>query len=423
MRFYIMLVWLAGLLLLPISNSFAQCGYRYQDSLLFSAKVTKDIVYGQVNVSKNHVKNLYLDFYEPEGDQVVLRPLLIFLQGGSFLSGSKNYSEVVLPCTNLAQRGFAVAGVEYRLEDNYLALVLSELMLKASLKASQDAKAAIRFFYKQAREWGNPYRIDTNQIFLGGVSAGAVTALQVAYLDDADSKDFLLERYINDLGGLEGNSGNEGYSTKIKGVVNIAGASLDKNFVNNNRDIPLLNVQYINDQMLPSYYGRPLGIITLPVMMGSYVLARQMERQGIYNVNNMIKGMGTVPYIKDGGAYQPNFDNVMSSVASFMFSLLDCNPAQVNLQTVQPRVIKELSIFPNPATDYIVLGEQNFDINLIRKIRIIDMMGHIVLYAKSQRFPYVIDLGGLPRANGFYVIEALSSENEILAQQKLFLNK
>lgn len=414
---------MAGLLLFPLFNTYAQCGYRYQDSLLFSAKCTKDIVYGQVNITKSQTRNLLLDFYEPEGDQLALRPLLIFLQGGAFLSGNKNYSEIVLPCTNLAQRGFAVAGVEYRLEDNYLALVFSELMLKASLRASQDAKAAIRFFYKQAREWGNPYRIDTNQIFLGGVSAGAVTALQVAYLDDIDEKDFLLSRYINDVGGLDGNSGNEGYSTKVKGVINIAGAILDKNFVNNNRDIPLLNIQYINDQMLPSYYGRPLGIITMPIMMGSYVLARQMDRQGIYNVNNMIKGMGTVPYIKDGGAYTPNFDNVMNSVAHFMFSLLECNPAQVNLQQVQPRVIKELSIFPNPATDYFVLGEQNFDINLIRKIRIIDMMGHIVLYAKSQHFPYVIDLGGLPRANGFYIVEALNAENEILAQQKLFLNK
>jgi para-nitrobenzyl esterase len=406
-----------------LQYSNAQCGYRFQNELLFGVQVTKDIQYGQALNTKNKIQNLRLDFYDPTPDSMALRPLLIFLHGGSFLEGDKNFAETTLPCMNLAKRGFAVAGVDYRLEDNYLALVFSELLFKATIRASQDARAAIRFFYKQAKEDGNPYRIDTNQIFLGGVSAGALTALHTAYLDDISEADFIIAKFIRELNGLEGDSGNEGYSTKVKGVINISGCMLDKSYVNNNRDIPLLNVQYVNDVAFPSYYGRPLSLFTMPVMMGSYVIARQMDKIGIYNMNYMIKDRGVVPYAKDGKAYEPYFDSVMNYTAKFMFSLMECNPARVNISNVLPQQIKELSIFPNPSRGYIVIGDQNFDINLIKTVRIIDLMGREVYRQKIRSLTYLIDLSSLPLLNSIYIVEALGEKNQIIAQQKLFFTK
>lgn len=401
----------------------AQCGARFQDELMFESQVKKDIQYGQAITSKSRTKNLYLDFYEPAGDTMSLRPLLIFLHGGSYLDGNKNFTEITLPSNSLAQRGYAVAAVNYRTEDSYLALIFSEMMFKATIRAAQDAKAAIRFFYRQAKEAGNPYRIDTNQIFLGGLSAGAITALHAAYLDDVEEADFLMARFIDDLNGLEGGSGNEGYSTKIKGVINIAGCMLDKSYVNNNKDIPLLNIQYTNDLLLPSYYGRPFNIFTLPVMMGSRVIARQMDLMGIYNMNYMLSGRGHVPYLKDGKMTQPNFDSTMHYISKFMFSLLECNPARVNVEQIEPKVINELSIYPNPSTGYLILGEQRFDIGLIKKIRIIDLMGRVVFEQRIEQLTYVIDLSSLPHRSGLFIVEALSAKNEILAQQKLFFSK
>jgi hypothetical protein len=406
-----------------LQNSNAQCGHRYQDELLFDVQVTKDIQYGQAINTKNKTEKLYLDFYDPKPDPLALRPLLIFLHGGSFLDGDKSWNETTLPCMNLAKRGFAVAGVNYRLEDNYFSFIFSELFFKASIRATQDAKAAIRFFYKQAREKGNPYRIDTNQIFLGGVSAGAITALQTAYLDNIDEADFIMAKFINDLNGLDGESGNDGYSTKVKGVINISGCMLDRSYVNNNKNIPLLNIQYVNDIAFPSYYGRPLGLITLPVMMGSFVIARQMDKLGIYNMNYMIKDRGVVAYFKDGKAYEPYFDSVMNYTAKFMFSLIECNPARVNINTVVPKQIKELSIFPNPTRGYVILGEQNFDINLIKSIRIIDMTGRQVFFQKIRSMTYLIDLSSLQLQNNLYIIEALGEKKDVLAQQKLFFTR
>ncbi|HUH73386.1 MAG TPA: alpha/beta hydrolase fold domain-containing protein [Chitinophagales bacterium] len=409
--------------LFALQKSNAQCGYRFQNDLLFDVQVTKDIQYGQALNTKNKVQNLRLDFYNPTPDTMALRPLLIFLHGGSFLDGNKNLAETTMPCMNLAKRGFAVAGVDYRLEDNYFSLLFSELLFKATIRATQDARAAIRFFYKQAKEDGNPYRIDTNQIFLGGVSAGAITALHTAYLDDISEADFIMSKFIRDLNGLEGSSGNEGYSTKVKGVVNISGCMLDRTYVNNNRDIPLLNVQYVNDVLFPSYYGRPLGLLTMPVMMGSFVIARQMDKMGIYNMNYMIKDRGVVPYIKDGKASELYFDSVMNYTAKFMFSLIECNPARVNISNVLPQQIKELSIFPNPSRGYIVLGDQNFDINLVKSIRIIDLSGREVFRQKVRYLSYLIDLSSLPFQNNIYIVEALGEKNQIIAQQKLFFSK
>ena len=198
---------------------------------------------------------------------------------------------------------------------------------------------------------------------------------------------------------------------------------LDKSYVNNNKNIPLLSIQYVNDILYPSYYGRPFNLITMPVMMGSFVLARQMDKFGIYNMNYMIKDRGYVPYIKDGKANETYFNNVMDNTAKFMFSLLECNPAQVNTSTIIPKQVTELSIFPNPSRGYVIIGDQNFDINLIKSIRIIDMMGREVYYQKIRSMTYLIDLSSLPFSSSLYIIEALDEKKQILAQQKLFFTK
>ena len=47
-----------------------------------------------------------------------------------------------------------------------------------------DAKAAIRYFRKDAATNGNIFGIDPNQIYIGGYSAGAILAVNLAYIND-----------------------------------------------------------------------------------------------------------------------------------------------------------------------------------------------------------------------------------------------
>lgn len=420
LRFFSILFFLFSISIITL---YGQCGVRYQNELLYPVNIHKDIQYGEAINHKNQLQALYLDFYEPEQDTVQLRPILIFLHGGSFLKGNKNLQETTAFCRNLAQRGYAVAAVNYRTEENYLALVLRELLIKATIRAMHDAKASIRYFYKQAKEDGNPLRIDTNQIFLGGLSAGAITALHTAYLDNINEADIFLEKYIHDLGGLEGDSGHEGYSTKVRGVVNLAGCMLMKEYVNNNKNIPLLNVHYQYDPLLPNYYGRPYNIFTLPLMAGSGTISKQMDLIGIYNINHTIPGRGHVPYEKDGKLNQDLLNSTGNQVASFMFSLLECNPARVNLEKIQPLEIHELSIYPNPSQGVFILGEQKFDIRKIRYFRIIDLMGRLVYEERVTEFNYIFDVSHLPIKNSLYIVEVLDAKHQVLAQQKMFVSK
>ncbi len=76
--------------------------------------------------------------------------------------------------------------------------------------------ASIRFFYKDAAT-NNEFRIDTTRIYIGGVSAGAIAALQIAHFDDLQEVPIGMDTLLQANGGFEGNSGNPGYSRDIAG--------------------------------------------------------------------------------------------------------------------------------------------------------------------------------------------------------------
>ena len=88
----------------------------------------------------------------------------------------------------MAQKGYVVALIDYRLgfpEGNLFVLCQGDFMkgfYEASLRATQDARSAIRYIKANAERLG----IDPNKIFISGNSAGAITALNTVFLDDKD---------------------------------------------------------------------------------------------------------------------------------------------------------------------------------------------------------------------------------------------
>ena len=63
-------------------------------------------------------------------------------------------------------------------------------------------KISLRYFYKDASTT-NCYRIDTNNVFVGGSSAGALTAIHMAYLDKScEMEPYIPLATINTMGGL-----------------------------------------------------------------------------------------------------------------------------------------------------------------------------------------------------------------------------
>ena len=200
---------------------------------------------------------LILDLYEPEGDARSSRPLVILAPGGGF-----NYcipSEMAPHAKFLARFGFVCAAIAYRTGDG---LVSRAHYLQKVAAAVSDLRAAIRFF----RHTAAVYRIDTENIFIGGHSSGAILCLHAAYIKDlseVSDPDFLSA--IELAGGLEGDSGNPGYPSDVRGVINLSGAVFDLDILDSG-DPLLLSIHGQDDPYVPYSVGEkvfPDGYITL----------------------------------------------------------------------------------------------------------------------------------------------------------------
>jgi len=126
---------------------------------------------------------LEFDIFEPAGDTVTERPLIIYLHTGTFApiirngnaTGHRNidYATQVM-CNQFAARGYVVANTEYRLGWNpYLPTEPQRAasLMRAAYRGIQDVKSAIRYF-RMDYENGNTYGIDTSKIIICGQGTG-----------------------------------------------------------------------------------------------------------------------------------------------------------------------------------------------------------------------------------------------------------
>ena len=248
-----------GILFLLIQSSFAQNTKRFQSEVFTSADSILNIQYGEAINNKNVPEKLLLDFYSPAiKDTLAKRPLMIFIHGGGFQDGKKSGGFVNLISNSLAKRGYTFASIDYRLGIN--APKSNQDYFEALYRAVQDGKAAVRYFKRYAEKYG----IDTAQIFIMGSSAGAKTALHIAYLDQVE-----LPTYIDTkkMGLLEGTSGNQGYSSEVAGVINCWGAMVNYQWINKN-DAPLFCISGTADKTVPydssfDYHGFKYGSTVL----------------------------------------------------------------------------------------------------------------------------------------------------------------
>lgn len=148
-------------------------GVRYRDPVFDEVDVIRDVVYRETTDSRGNPVELKLDIYLPRGDTVTRRPATVWMHGGFFRGGSK-YSMGPY-ATASARHGQVGVSLQYRLrpdaerwQDMYL----------ASLDAYDDATAAVAWLQQHADQYG----IDPDAIVAGGFSAGAVNALNLAYL-------------------------------------------------------------------------------------------------------------------------------------------------------------------------------------------------------------------------------------------------
>jgi para-nitrobenzyl esterase len=361
---------MALLLLFIFPNvSKAQCHGRYLTSIFNEVEVTS-VKYGENINSDGQLEELYLDVYEPTGDIETNRPLIILAHGGAFIKGelfdlnglTYKSGTVVKLCKTFASMGYVCASIEYRRESNPLALLFEERMIKAIFRSVHDGKAAIRYFKKNAAE-GNQFAIDPNQIIIGGESSGAILALHLPYITDLDMLPGLWYSWAQQLGGdLEGNSGNPGYNTDVRGIINVSGAFGKPEFIKGN-NIPLLHIHGTADPIVPYGVDNPFGIPWLPNMYGSMIIHEKALEEGIKSTLITYPGRGHVPYIRnfpiDNSLNPEIWDSTISQISNFAYSLLDCNPDNQVVTGLQDKLNSTIQLFPNPTSGHINLTVTN----------------------------------------------------------------
>lgn len=145
------------------------------DPTFDEVEVTRDILYRTTTDVDGNPVELRLDVWQPGGDTSASRPAVLWMHGGYFIFGDRQDMDPY--ARDFARRGYVAVSVQYRLRED---LETSDVggIVEASYDAYDDALAAVAWLESRADQ----YRIDTDRIAAGGYSAGAITALNLAYL-------------------------------------------------------------------------------------------------------------------------------------------------------------------------------------------------------------------------------------------------
>ena len=301
---------------------FAQCNGRYQTEI-FSSVTKTTVNYSDVYTDNAHE----MDIYTPDGDTEINRPLILFIHGGSFYGGDKTNIDCQDFCETFAKKGYVTASVNYRLVSliNIVSFLSNyDEQYEEVLKATVDVKAAIRYFRKDFAN-GDTYGIDPNTIFVGGTSAGGVTAVHLAYIDnisDLPTTPLDIQAVATSLGGLEGDAGNLGYSSEVSGVISFAGGINTLSWIDSN-DEPIVSCQGDADATVNYNCGPGLNNPSVLTLCGSGEMHPQADLVGILNDKLIFPGEGHTWFAS--GNSDPLFLQALDFTSTFLFPLLPCN--------------------------------------------------------------------------------------------------
>ena len=393
---YVLLV----LLFIGSSQLFSQCDGRYEN-VIFD-KISKiSVVYSETYDWSPSNPGLEMDIYTPSNDIVNNRPLLIFAHGGVYVEGDKNSNTMVTLCEEFAKRGYVTASIQYRLT-NLQSLLSSNsynIFSQTVVNSISDMKSAVRYFRKDVAENNNTFGINPDLIFVGGYSAGAVTAAHLSVIDEGEVPDEFLP-FFDESGGIEGNSGNFGFSSEVSGAILLAGAINTTNFLDEN-DPPIVSVHSTDDNTIDYECASPLGnlgisLLDLPVLCGSGKIHDELDNIGIINdLYTFSFGGHSAPIINLEGT-------VVRFISDFLHNLI-CKSSNIDVEE-----LPLFSVYPNPCQNYINIE----NVNKIKSVVVIDMLSNIVTESKLKPGVNKINISELSR--GVYFI--YSSDNISLKQ-------
>jgi para-nitrobenzyl esterase len=350
-------------------------GVRYKDDVFVNVKKTTVQYTTAPSYYFNQTIDLFVDIYEPEGDAIAKRPVVLLAHGGTFIFGNKQ--DMKDWCERYARKGYVAASIQYRLYPVFpLGFPDSIKIIDAAVKAVSDMKAAVRFLHQDAAG-ANQFRVDTDHIFIGGYSAGAVAALHAAYLDSTDTYDAFIQTALSNNGGFRGNSGNAAnlaFPFNPGAVVNMSGGIYRRNWITQN-SVPLMSIHGTVDGTVAYNNGLAANLIYLE---GSGILHPQAESVGILNELLTVEGGGHTD-VYSNAQYLPQRDS-FTAMSSSMMEFLSCTTSST---PELEQAARSWNIYPNPASETVRLQLPNQILPELVLVQIFDNAGKLIVETRA----------------------------------------
>ena len=313
---------------------------RYLDEVFENVTITEDVVYGNAPdlpfiyiFEWNTIDiDLDMDIYEPEDDTLTSRPVIIFIHTGAFFSGYNELDDVVALSIASAKRGYVAVSINYRLGLNIFSSYSGE---RAVYRGVQDASAAVRYL----KEFHEELKIDPDNIFIWGTSAGSIIGLHLSYLDEAERPEATYGGGFDpDLGCIDCEGNEYVHYSRPKALASCWGAIGDLDWIDNDDNVPTVLFHGTADPIVPFNSGFPFTIdIALPIVYGSNLINDRLNEMGILNELYAEEGLlheywGTVNGNWIGG---PNeyFEQIKSDAFLFLYHRLDTNEITIVYQS------------------------------------------------------------------------------------------
>ena len=363
---------------------------RFIDEVFDDVTVTENLVYGNAPDLpfiflfewNTYDIDLHIDVYEPAGDTMEDRPVIIFAHSGAFFMGSKNAQDMVALCEATARRGYVAVSMEYRLGLNILSSYSGE---RAVYRGVQDGSAVVRFL----REYHDNFNIDYDKIFFWGSSAGSFIGLHLSYIEESERP---LSTYGNefdpDLGCFDCEGNDYVHSSKPAALISTWGAIANLEYIDEHENVPTALFHGTSDLIVPYDEGFPFTLnITLPYVYGSSKISNKMTELNINHILVLEEGEGHEYYgalngnFNLGGGPNEYWDSILSSSYNFLYNYLESSIGDINndgLLNVQDIVFLVNFILgnQNPNQQEFSAADMNYD-GILNILDVILMVEHI----------------------------------------------
>ncbi|MCB9080101.1 MAG: alpha/beta hydrolase fold domain-containing protein [Lewinellaceae bacterium] len=209
-----------------------ELGLRYESPVFTNVNKTTTTYFKGTNND-----SLQIDYYYPLDDTASNRPILLYVHGGGFSGGNRDFPRFNTFAQRLARMGYVVASMSYRLTmrgKSFSCQQAAHVKVQTFQQAVIDIRRATNHILARTQELG----IDPSKIIIAGSSAGAEAAVHAAYWGDQH---------------LPADAPKLPAKFRYAGLISMAGAILDPLVITSQNAIPTMLFHGTCDNLIPYY--------------------------------------------------------------------------------------------------------------------------------------------------------------------------